>query len=175
MQFAEGSTNTADLETDFDHRLASPHLPAINSFNILHIRLVPGSDVVTSIAFGSYVPGIARKFGQIRDWLNFTPTTPAKVLLELSKAKGRTNFTQDDLDSGIIVSGGLLVDMGKYWLPVGTVTLGFGGNRAYAEALLDFKIETYNPDTAEVETINAEKLLDPDTDRKVPPILKTIY
>lgn len=175
MQFEEGSTNTKDLETDFDHRLASPHIPAINGFNMLNIRLVRGSDVVSSIAFSSHVPAIARKFGQIRDWLRFPPLTPAKALLQLSQAKGRTNFTQDDIDGGMIVSGGLLIDMGGYWLPVGTVTLGFGGNRADAEALLDFEIKTYNPDTAEVETINAKKIIDPDTDTKVPPILKTVY
>lgn len=177
MRFGEGSTNTADLETDFDHRLASPHIPAINGFNMLKIRLVRGSDVVASIAFDSHVPAIARKFGQIRDWLNFTPTTPAKTLLQLSQAKGRTNFTQDDLDSGIIVSGGLLVDMGKYWLPVNVSVSGtsvaFGGNKEDAQALLDFDIKTYNTDTAEVETINAKTLLEPGT--KCPPILKTIY
>ena len=175
MQFGEGSTNTKYLETDFDHRLASPHIPPINGFNMLRIRLMPGSDVVSSIAFTSNVPDIARKFGQIRDWLKFPPLTPAKALLQLSQAKGRTNFTQDGIDSGTIFSGGLLVDMGGYWLPVGTVTLGFGGNRADAEALLNFEIKTYNPDTAEVETINAKKLIDPDTDTKVPPILKTVY
>lgn len=177
MQFGEGSTNTADLETDFDHRIASSHLPAINGFNMLHIRLVPGSDVVASIAFNSHVPAIARKFGQIRDWLNFTPTTPAKALLQLSQAKGRTNFTQDDLDSGIIVSGGLLVDMGKYWLPVNVSVSGtsvtFGSNKEDVQPLLDFDIKTYNTDTAEVETINAKTLLEPGT--KCPPILKTIY
>lgn len=177
MQFDEGSTNTNDLETDFDHRLASSHLPAINGFNILRIRLVPGSDVVASIAFGSYVPAIARKFGQIRDWLKFPPLTPAKALLQLSQAKGRTNFTQDDIDSGIIVSGGLLVDLGEYWLPIAgspsDVYVVFGGNKADAQALLDFDIKTYNVDTAEVETTKARKLLEPDA--KVPPILKTVY
>ena len=177
MQFGESLTNTADLETDFEHRLASPHIPPINGFNILHIRLVPGSDVVTSITFGSYVPAIARKFGQIRDWLNFTPITPAKALLLLSQAKGRTNFTQDDIDGGVIVSGGLLVDMGKYWLPVHVGVAGtsvtFSGNKADAQALLDFDIKTYNVDTAEVETINAKTLLEPGT--KCPPILKTVY
>lgn len=177
MQFGEGSTNTADLETDFVHGISSTHLPAINNFNILHIRLVPGSDVVTSIAFGSYVPAIARKFRQIRDWLKFTPTTPAKVLFELSKAKGRTNFTQDDLDSGIIVSDGLLIDMGEYWLPVNVSVSGtsvaFGGNKEDAQTLLDFDIKTYNVDSAEVETIKASTLLEPGT--KCPPILKTIY
>lgn len=177
MQFGEGSTNTKDLETDFDHRLASPHITAINGFNMLRIRLVPGSDVVASIAFGSYVPALARKFGQIRDWLKFPPLTPAKALLQLSQAKGRTNFTQDDIDGGVIVSGGLLVDMGEYWLPVHVSVAGtsvtFGGNKSDAQALLDFDIKTYNVDTAEVETINAKTLLEPGT--KVPPVLKTVY
>ena len=177
MRFGEGSTNTADLETDFDHRLASPHIPAINGFNMLNIRLVRGSDVVASIAFNSHVPAIARKFGQIRDWLKFPPLTPAKALLQLSQAKGRTNFTQDDLDSGVIVSGGLLVDMGEYWLPVHVSVAGtsvtFSGNKAAAQALLDFDIKTYNVDTAEVETIKASELLEPGT--KCPPILKTVY
>ena len=177
MQFGESSTNTRDLETDFVHGISSPHLPAINGFNILYIRLVPGSDVVTSITLGSHVPAIARKFGQIRDWLRFPPLTPAKALLQLSQAKGRTNFTQDDLDSGVIVSGGLLIDMGEYWLPVHVSVAGtsvtFGGNKEDAQALLDFDIKTYNVDTAEVETINAKTLLEPGT--KVPPILKTVY
>ena len=177
MQFAEGSTNTKDLETDFDHRLASPRIPAINGFNMLHIRLIPGSDVVASIGFSSHVPAIARKFGQIRDWLKFPPLTPAKALLQLSQAKGRTNFTQDDIDSGVIVSGGLLVDMGEYWLPVHVSVAGtsvtFSGNKSDAQALLDFDIKTYNVDTAEVETIKASELLEPAT--KCPPILKTIY
>lgn len=177
MQFGEGSTNTADLETDFDHRLASPRIPAINGFNMLNIRLVRGSDVVASIAFNSHVPAIARKFGQIRDWLKFPPLTPAKALLQLSQAKGRTNFNQDDIDSGVIVSGGLLVDMGEYWLPVHVSVAGtsvtFSGNKSDAQALLDFDIKTYNVDTAEVETIKASELLEPAT--KCPPILKTIY
>lgn len=177
MQFDEGSTNTNDLETDFDHRLVSSHIPAINSFNMLLIRLVRGSDVVASIEFRSYVPAVARKFGQIRDWLKFPPLTPAKALLQLSQAKGRTNFTQDDIDGGVIVSGGLLVDMGEYWLPVNVSVAGtsvvFSGNKADAQALLDFDIKTYNVDTAEVETIKASELLEPGT--KVPPILKTVY
>lgn len=177
MQFGEGSTNTKDLETDFDHRLASSHIPAINGFNMLNIRLVRGSDVVSSIAFNSHVPAIARKFGQIRDWLKFPPLTPAKALLQLSQAKGRTNFTQDDIDGGVIVSGGLLVDMGEYWLPVHVSVAGtsvtFSGNKSDAQALLDFDIKTYNVDTAEVETIKASELLEPGT--KCPPILKTVY
>lgn len=177
MQFGESSTNTRDLETDFDHRLASPHIPPINGFNMLNIRLVRGSDVVSNIAFNSHVPAIARKFGQIRDWLKFPPLTPAKALLQLSQAKGRTNFTQDDLDGGVIVSGGLLVDMGEYWLPVHVSIAGtsvtFSGNKSDAQALLDFDIKTYNVDTAEVETIKASELLEPGT--KCPPILKTVY
>ena len=177
MQFGESSTNTRDLETDFDHRLASPHIPAINAFNMLNIRLVRGSDVVSNIAFNSHVPAIARKFGQIRDWLRFPPITPAKALLQLSQAKGRTNFTQDDIDGGVIVSGGLLIDMGEYWLPVYVSVAGtsvtFGGNKSDAQALLDFDIKTYNVDTAEVETIKASELLEPGT--KCPPILKTVY
>ena len=177
MQFGESSTNTRNLETDFDHRLASPHIPAINGFNMLNIRLVRGSDVVSNIAFNSYVPAIARKFGQIRDWLKFPPLTPAKALLQLSQAKGRTNFNQDDIDSGVIVSAGLLVDMGEYWLPVHVSIAGtsvtFSGNKSDAQELLDFDIKTYNVDTAEVETIKASELLEPGT--KCPPILKTIY
>ena len=177
MQFGESSTNTQDLETDFDHRLASPHIPAINGFNMLNIRLVRGSDVVSNIAFNSHVPAIARKFGQIRDWLRFPPITPAKALLQLSQAKGRTNFTQDDIDGGVIVSGGLLIDMGEYWLPVNVSVAGtsvtFSGNKSDAQPLLDFDIKTYNVDTAEVETIKASELLEPGT--KCPPILKTIY
>ena len=177
MQFGESSTNTRDLETDFDHRLVSPHIPAINGFNMLNIRLVRGSDVVSNIAFNSHVPAIARKFGQIRDWLRFPPITPAKALLQLSQAKGRTNFTQDDIDGGVIVSGGLLIDMGEYWLPVNVSVAGtsvtFSGNKSDAQPLLDFDIKTYNVDTAEVETIKASELLEPGT--KCPPILKTIY
>lgn len=177
MQFGEGSTNSGDLETDFTHGISSTRLPNINGFNMLRIRLVPGSDVVANIDFRSHVPVIARKFGQIRDWLKFPPLTPAKALLQLSQAKGRTNFTQDDLDGGVIVSGGLLVDMGEYWLPVhvsvASTSVTFGGNKSDAQALLDFDIKTYNVDSAEVETIKASELLEPGT--KCPPILKTVY
>lgn len=177
MQFDEGSTNTKDLVTDFKHGVSSPIIPSINGFNMLDIRLVRGSDVVASIEFRSFVPAVARKFGQIRDWLRFPPLTPAKALLQLSQAKGRTNFTQDDIDGGVIVSGGLLIDMGEYWLPVHVSVAGtsvtFIGNKADAQALLDFNIKTYNTDTAEVETIKASELLEPGT--KCPPILKTVY
>lgn len=178
MQFDEGQyTNEGDLETSFEHDIKNTHIPPINSFNQVHIRLVGATDVVESIEFRSYVPAIARKFADIRDWLNFAPITPAKALLLLSQAKGRTNFTQDDIDGGVVVSGGLLIDMGEYWLPVNVSVSGtsvtFSGNKADAQALLDFNIKTYNVDTAEVETIKASELLEPGT--KVPPILKTVY
>ena len=171
--------NTGYNNTDFGHSITSSPIGALGQRGGLNIRLKNGfrSTEVESITFMSLAPSFARNFVKIRDWLNFTPTTPAKVLLELSKAKGRTNFTQDDLDAGIIVSGGLLVDMGKYWLPVHVSVPGtsvtFGGNKEDAQALLDFNIKTYNVDTAEVETIKASELLEPGT--KCPPILKSVY
>lgn len=131
------------------------------------------------------------KADELAKKLNFAPLTPAKALLQLSQAKGRTNFTQADLDMSVIVSGGLLVDMGDYWLPVTEgvsdvlvmlgrseadargVSVMSGGSEADAQALLDFDIKVYDTDTARVETINAKTLLKPST--KVPPILKTIY
>lgn len=172
--------NDASL-TDFTHGLKTVKFGGLTGGTGLFVSLKYDdvnrvlTNIVTDIHFGSYEKNFATDLIQIRDWLKFPPLTPAKALLQLSQAKGRTNFTQDNIDAGIIVSGGLLVDMGEYWLPVGNVTLGFGGNRADAEALLDFDIEAYNTDTAEVETINAKKLIDPDTDTKVPPILKTVY
>lgn len=174
-----GSSNTGYNSVDFRHTLTSSPIGGLGQRGGLNIRLKNGfrSTEVESITFMSLSPSFARSFVEIRDWLNFTPTTPAKVLLQLSQAKGRTNFTQDDLDSGIIVSGGLLVDMGKYWLPVNVSVAGtsvtFSGNKSDAQPLLDFDIKTYNVDTAEVETINAKTLLEPGT--KVPPILKTVY
>lgn len=185
VTYAQENVNKTGYEdarlTDFSHGLKTSQLGGLNGGTGLFVSLKYDTEnrvltnIVTDIHFGSYEKNFAEDLIQIRDWLKFPPVTPAKTLLQLSQAKGRTNFTQDDIDSGVIVSGGLLVDLGEYWLPVGTVTLGFGGNRADAEALLDFEIETYNPDTAEVETINVKKLIDPDTDRKVPPILKTVY
>lgn len=174
-----GADNTGYNSVDFRHTLTSSPIGGIGQSGGLNIRLKNGfrSTEVESITFISLSPSFARNFVQIRDWLNFAPTTPAKALLQLSQAKGRTNFTQDDLDAGIIVSGGLLVDMGKYWLPVHVSVAGtsvtFSGNKADAQALLDFDIKTYNVDTAEVETIKASELLEPGT--KCPPILKTIY
>ena len=178
MTFDEGRfVNESDVSTDFSHGISSGRTPGVNSWDALEVTLKNNTDVVQSIEFRSYVPAITRSLKQIRDWLNFAPITPAKALLLLSQAKGRTNFTQDDIDSGVVVSGGLLVDLGEYWLPVHVSVAGtsvtFSGNKADAQALLDFDIKTYNTDTAEIETINAKTLLEPGT--KVPPILKTIY
>lgn len=174
-----GADGTGYNSVDFRHTLTSSPIGGIGQNGGLNIRLKNGfrSTEVESITFMSLSPSFARNFVQIRDWLNFAPTTPAKALLQLSQAKGRTNFTQDDLDAGVIVSGGLLVDMGKYWLPVHVSVAGtsvtFGGNKTDAQALLDFDIKTYNVDTAEIETIKASELLEPGT--KCPPILKTVY
>ncbi len=169
--------------TDFRHGLKTNQLGGLNGGSGLFVSLKYDTEnrvltnIVTDIRFASNEKNFANDLIQIRDWLKFPPLTPAKALLQLSQAKGRTNFTQDDIDSGVIVSGGLLVDMGEYWLPVHVSVAGtsvtFGGNKADAEALLDFNIKTYNTDTAEVETINAKTLLEPGT--KCPPILKTIY
>lgn len=168
---------------DFSHGLKTAQLGGLNGGTGLFVSLKYDTEnrvltnIVTDIHFGSYERNFANDLIQIRDWLKFPPLTPAKALLQLSQAKGRTNFTQDDIDAGVIVSGGLLVDMGEYWLPVHVSVAGtsvtFSGNKEDAQALLDFDIRTYNTDTAEVETIKASTLLEPGT--KVPPILKTIY
>lgn len=168
---------------DFSHGLKTTRLGGLNGGTGLSVSLKYDevnrvlTNIVTDIRFGSYEKNFATDLIQIRDWLKFPPLTPAKALLQLSQAKGRTNFTQDNIDSGVIVSGGLLVDMGEYWLPVHVSVAGtsvtFSGNKADAQALLDFDIKTYNVDTAEVETIKASELLEPGT--KCPPILKTIY
>lgn len=170
-------------KTDFRHGLKYSRPGGLNGGTGLFVSLKYDdvnrvlTNIVTDIRFGSYEKNFANDLIQIRDWLKFPPLTPAKALLQLSQAKGRTNFTQDDLDSGVIVSGGLLVDLGEYWLPVHVSVSGtsvtFGGNKADAQALLDFDIKTYNVDTAEVETIKASELLEPGT--KCPPILKTVY
>ena len=169
--------------TDFSHGLKTGQLGGLNGGSGLFVSLKYDAEnrvltnIVTDIRFASYEKNFANELIQIRDWLKFPPLTPAKALLQLSQAKGRTNFTQDDLDSGVIVSGGLLVDMGEYWLPVHVSIPGtsvtYGGNKSDAQVLLDFDIKTYNVDTAEVETINAKTLLEPGT--KVPPILKTVH
>lgn len=169
--------------TDFRHGLKTDNLGGMNGGTGLFVSLKYDTEnrvltnIVTDIRFASYEKNFANDFIQIRDWLKFPPLTPAKALLQLSQAKGRTNFTQDDIDGGVIVSGGLLVDMGEYWLPVHVSVAGtsvtFSGNKADAQALLDFNIKTYNVDTAEIETIKASDLLEPGT--KCPPILKTVY
>lgn len=177
-------TGYEDASThDFSHGLKTSNLGGLNGGTGLFVSLKYDAEnrvltnIVTDIRFASYERSFATDLIQIRDWLKFPPLTPAKALLLLSQAKGRTNFTQDDLDSGIIVSDGLLIDMGEYWLPVHVSVSGtsvaFGGNKEDAQALLDFDINTYNTDTAEVETINAKTLLEPGT--KCPPILKTVY
>nr|UVY06974.1 MAG: hypothetical protein [Bacteriophage sp.] len=168
---------------DFSHGLKTANHGGLNGGTGLFVSLKYDTEnrvltnIVTDIRFGSNERNFANDLIQIRDWLKFPPLTPAKALLQLSQAKGRTNFTQDDIDGGVIVSGGLLIDMGEYWLPVHVSVAGtlvtFGGNKADAQALLDFDIKTYNVDTAEVETIKASELLEPGT--KCPPILKTVY
>lgn len=178
----ETAYNDARL-TDFSHGLKTANLGGLNGGSGLFVSLKYDTEnrvltnIVTDIRFASAEKNFANNFIQIRDWLTFPPLTPAKALLQLSQAKGRTNFTQDDIDGGVIVSEGLLVDMGKYWLPVHVSVAGtsvtFSGNKSDAQTLLDFDIKTYNVDTAEVETIKASELLEPGT--KCPPILKTIY
>lgn len=168
---------------DFSHGLKTSNLGGLNGGTGLFVSLKYDTEnrvltnIVTDIHFASYERSFATDLIKIRDWLKFPPLTPAKALLQLSQAKGRTNFTQDDLDSGVVVSGGLLVDLGEYWLPVHVSVSGtsvtFSGTKEDAQALLDFDIKTYNVDTAEVETVNAKTLLEPGT--KVPPILKTVY
>lgn len=168
---------------DFSHGLKTSQLGGLNGGTGLFVSLKYDAEnrvltnIVTDIHFASYEKNFATDLIKIRDWLKFPPLMPAKALLQLSQAKGRTNFTQDDIDGGVIVSGGLLVDMGEYWLPVHVSVAGtsvtFSGNKSDAQALLDFDIKTYNVDTAEVETIKASELLEPGT--KCPPILKTIY
>lgn len=177
-------TGYGDASThDFSHRLKTDNLGGLNAGTGLFVSLKYDTEnrvltnIVTDIRFASLERNFADELIQIRDWLRFPPLTPAKALLQLSQAKGRTNFTQDDIDAGVIVSSGLLVDIGEYWLPVHVSVAGtsvtFGGNKEDAQALLDFDIKTYNTDTAEVETINAKTLLEPGT--KVPPILKIVY
>ena len=177
-------TSYEDASThDFNHGINASRLGGLNGGTGLFVDLKYDdvnnkiSNIVTGIRFASNERNFASELIQIRDWLKFPPLTPAKALLLLSQAKKRTNFTQDDIDGGVIVSGGLLVDMGEYWLPVHVSVAGtlvtFSGNKADAQALLDFDIKTYNVDTAEVETIKASELLEPGT--KCPPILKTIY
>lgn len=113
-----------------------------------------------------------KKADELAKKLDFTPLKAAKALLQLSQAQGRTNFTQETLERGIVVSEGLFVDMGKYWLPVGNVTLGSMGAEAEAQTCLDFDIMIYDMGTAEVRRVKANTFLGTG---KVPPILKTVY
>lgn len=187
VTYGQAHVNKTDYEDnsthDFSHGLKTSQLGGLNGGTGLFVSLKYDAEnrvltnIVTDINFASHEKNFATDLIKIRDWLKFPPLTPAKALLQLSQAKGRTNFTQDDIDGGVIVSGGLLVDMGEYWLPVHVSIAGtsvtFSGNKSDAQALLDFDIKTYNVDTAEVETIKASELLEPGT--KCPPILKIVY
>ncbi|UWG69506.1 MAG: hypothetical protein [Bacteriophage sp.] len=165
----------ANFDTSIEGRVLTenPRSNVSGTSNSLIIGLKGDTHEVQSIKIDSGHRDIEKRLLGVRDWLNFVPTKAEKALLQLSQAGGRTNFTQEQVDQGIIVSEGLMVDMGKYWLPVGNVELAFGGDKPSAQELLDFTIYTYDLDTARVNHINAKTLLEPDT--KCPPILKTVY
>jgi uncharacterized phage infection (PIP) family protein YhgE len=169
------TNEVANFDTSIEGRvlLNSPRSSIDNNSESLVIGLKGDTHEVVSIKIKSGHRDIEKRLLGVRDWLNFVPTKAEKALLELSQAGGRTNFTQEQVDQGIIVSEGLVIDMGKYWLPVGNVELAFGGDKPTAQELLDFTIYTYDLDTARVNHINAKTLLEPGT--KVPPILKTVY
>lgn len=165
----------ANFDTSIEGRVLSnsPRSSIDNNSESLVIGLKNDTHEVVSIKIKSGHRDIEKRLLGVRDWLNFVPTKAEKALLALSEAGGRTNFTQEQLDQGVVFSEGLMVDMGKYWLPVGGVEMAFAGSKADAEALLDFTIYIYDLDTARVNHINAKTLLEPGT--KVPPILKTVY
>lgn len=169
------TNEVANFDTSIEGRvlLNNPRSSIDNNSESLVIGLKNDTHEVVSIKIKSGHRDIETRLLGVRDWLNFVPTKAEKALLALSEAGGRTNFTQEQLDQGIVVSEGIVVDMGKYWLPVGNVELAFGGSKADAEALLDFTIYIYDLETARVMHINAKTLLEPGT--KVPPILKTVY
>lgn len=169
------TNEVANFDTSIEGRALSnnPRSSINNNSESLVIGLKGDTHEVVSIKIKSGHRDIENRLLGVRDWLNFVPTKAEKALLALSQAGGRTNFTQEHLDQGIVVSEGLMVDMGKYWLPVGNVEMAFGGSKADAEALLDFTIYIYDLDTVRVNHINAKTLLEPGT--KVPPILKTVY
>ena len=174
--FEVGDLNeVANFDTSIEGRVLTenPRSNVSGNSNSLIIGLKGDTHEVTSIKIDSGHRDIENRLLGVRDWLNFVPTKAEKALLALSEAGGRTNFTQEQVDQGIIVSEGLVVDMGKYWLPVGNVELAFGGDKPTAQELLDFTIYTYDLETARVNHINAKTLLEPGT--KVPPILKTVY
>lgn len=165
----------ANFDTSIEGRVLTenPRSNVSGTSNSLIIGLKGDTHEVQSIKIDSGHRDIEKRLLGVRDWLNFVPTKAEKALLQLSQAGGRTNFTQEQVDQGVIVSEGLVVDMGKYWLPVGNVELAFGGDKPTAQELLNFTIYTYDLDTARVNHINAKTLLEPGT--KVPPILKTVY
>lgn len=103
--------------------------------------------------------------------LNFTPTTAVKALFAVSQARGHSAFTQEHVDHGVLISHGLVVDMGSYWLPVGNVSIGVGDEEADVHELLDFDVYVYNVSTAQVEPVRANTFL---TTNAIPPILKPL-
>lgn len=176
VTFEVGDLNeVANFNTAIEGRVLTenPRSNVSGTREQLIIGLKGDTHEVTSIKLDTGHRDIENRLLGVRDWLNFVPTKAEKALLALSQAGGRTNFTQEQLDQGIVVSEGLMVDMGKYWLPVGNVELGFGGDKPTVQKLLDFTIYIYDLDTARVNHINAKTLLEPGT--KVPPILKTVY
>lgn len=174
--FEVGDLNeVANFNTDIEGRVLTenPRSNVSGTGEKLIISLKGDTHEVTSIKIDTGHRSIENRLLGVRDWLNFVPTKAEKALLQLSQAGGRTNFTQEQLDQGIVVSEGLMVDMGKYWLPVGNVELAFGGDKPSVQELLDFEILIYDLEDARVKHIKAKTLLEPGT--KVPPILKTVY
>ena len=169
------TNEVANFDTSIEGRVLSnnPRSSIDNNSESLVIGLKGDTHEVVSIKIKSGHRDIEKRLLGVRDWLNFVPTKAEKALLALSEAGGRTNLTQEQLDQGIVVSEGIMVDMGKYWLPVGNVELAFGGHKPTVQELLDFTIYIYDLETARVNHINAKTLLEPGT--KVPPILKTVY
>ena len=169
------TNEVANFDTSIEGRVLSnsPRSSIDNNSESLVIGLKGDTHEVVSITIKSGHRDIENRLLGVRDWLNFVPTKAEKALLELSQADGRTNFTQEQLDNGIVVSEGIMVDMGKYWLPVGSVELAFGGNKQEVQELLDFTIYIYDLETARVNHIKANTLIEPGT--KVPPILKKVY
>lgn len=176
VTFEVGDLNeVANFNTAIEGRVLTenPRSNVSGTSEQLIIGLKGDTHEVTSIKLDTGHRDIEKRLLGVRDWLNFVPTKAEKALLELSQAGGRTNFTQEQLDQGVVVSESIMVDMGKYWLPVGNVELAFGGDKPTAQELLDFTIYIYDLETARVSHIKANTLLEPGT--KVPPILKTVY
>lgn len=176
VTFEVGDLNeVANFDTSIEGRVltGNPRSNVSGTREQLIIGLKGDTHEVTSIKLDTGHRDIEKRLLGVRDWLNFVPTKAEKALLALSEAGGRTNFTQEQLDQGTVVSEGIMVDMGKYWLPVGNVELAFGGDKPSVQALLDFTIYIYDLETARVSHIKANTLIEPGT--KVPPILKTVY